>query len=345
MEGITKQRITSERLATDVLFSGPDDGTPVVFLHGNLSGATWWEETMLALPEGFRGIAPDQRGFGGADRDKLVDATRGLGDLADDFVALLDVLDLEKVHLVGHSMGGAVVWRIMRDYPDRLLTVTQVAPGSPYGFGGTKDADGTPCWDDYAGSGAGIVNAAFAELLAAGDTSMDSPLSPRIALRRLVFKPSFIPEREDEILAAMLATHFHEKAYPGDFSQSPNWPGLVPGVWGVNNALSPKYAGDVERLITAPHKVDVLWIRGSDALAVSDTAAADPGTLGASGLLPHWPGAEVYPPQPMLAQTRAVLDRYGTTIKEVVIEQTGHTPYLENPEAFNRAFHEHLTQI
>ena len=102
-----------------MLFSGPEDGTPVLFLHGNLSSATWWEETMVALPPGFRAIAPDQRGFGEAEPEVKIDATRGMGDLADDAVALLDHLEIDSAHIVGISLGGNVVWRMLADYPDR----------------------------------------------------------------------------------------------------------------------------------------------------------------------------------------------------------------------------------
>jgi len=42
-----------------------------------------WEETMVALPPRYRGIAADQRGYGGADPDVLIDATRGMGDFVD----------------------------------------------------------------------------------------------------------------------------------------------------------------------------------------------------------------------------------------------------------------------
>ena len=67
LEGITEKTISTDRITTRVLFAGPEDGIPVLFLHGNVSSATWWEETMITLPEGFRGIAPDQRGFGEAE--------------------------------------------------------------------------------------------------------------------------------------------------------------------------------------------------------------------------------------------------------------------------------------
>ncbi|HEX3052666.1 MAG TPA: alpha/beta fold hydrolase, partial [Aggregatilineaceae bacterium] len=122
LPGITAQTVTTPRLTTRVLFSGPETGIPVLFIHGNASSATYWEEIMLALPSGYRALAPDLRGYGAADRNKKVDATRGAGDWADDLQALLDHLHLAKVHVVGHSLGGAVVWRMIMDYPQRLLT-------------------------------------------------------------------------------------------------------------------------------------------------------------------------------------------------------------------------------
>jgi len=347
MDGIKAETVTTRRLKTRVLFSGPENGAPVLFLHGNLSSATWFEEVMVTLPDGYRGIAPDQRGFGGADPDKKIDATRGMGDLADDAVALLDQLDIEKAHVIGNSMGGNVAWRLLIDYPDRLLTVTQVDPGSPFGYGCTKDVDGTPCFDDFAGSGAGLINPELLRLLNAGDRGLDSQFSPRAALRVLVYKPPNIPEREEELLSAALSTHLGEQDYPGDKASSPNWPFVAPGKWGINNALSPKYAGDMEALYAAEPKLSILWLRGSHDLAVSDTSASDPGTLGAMGLLPGWPGAEVYPSQPMLSQIRAVLDKYaagGGSYQEVVLEEAAHAPYLEQLEAFNEAFHEHIDQ-
>jgi pimeloyl-ACP methyl ester carboxylesterase len=289
LAGITPQMVATGRITTRVLFSGPEDGVPVLFLHGNLSSATWWEETMLALPPGYRGIAPDLRGFGDADPEKKVDARRGTGDWADDAVALLDHLGNARAHLVGVSLGSLVIWRLMAESPERLLTSTLVSPGSPFGFAGTKDVSGTPCWDDFAGSGGGLGNPEVIKRLAKGDRSMESPFSPRAALRALVFKPPFVPEREEDLLSAMLTVHLGDRDYPGDAVPSPNWPYVAPGVWGSVNALSPKYLGDINRLYRAEPKVNVLWVRGSHDLAVSDTAAACPGTLGSVGLIPNGP--------------------------------------------------------
>lgn len=140
MAGAVARTITTSRITTRVLFAGPETGIPVLFLHGNITSATWWEEVMVSLPGAYRGIAPDQRGFGAADPDKKIDASRGMADLADDALALLDHLGLARVHLVGSSMGGSVVWRLLTEASGRFPTVTLVNPGSPYGFGGTKDA-------------------------------------------------------------------------------------------------------------------------------------------------------------------------------------------------------------
>lgn len=346
LEGITASTISTNRITTRVLFSVPDDGVPVLFVHGNASSATFWEEVMLALPDGYWGIAHDQRGYGDADRSKKIDATRGLGEWSDDILALIDHLKIEQLHVVGHSLGGSVVWRMLMDYPERILTATLVNPASPFGFGGTKGIEGEPCYDDFAGSGGGVVNPDFPRLIAEGDRSSDNPqASPRVVMNGFYWKPPFIPEREEDLLSSLLSEHIGEDAYPGDFVASENWPNVAPGKLGPINAVSPKYLKPISPLYEIDPKPPVLWVRGSDDLIVSDQSLFDFGTLGAMNLVPGWPGAEVFPSQPMVSQTRHVLEKYaqaGGSFKEVVIEDTGHTPYVEKPAEFNQAFHAHI---
>lgn len=346
LDGITAKTITSSRLTTRVLFSGSDDGIPVLFLHGNASSATFWEEVMLALPAGYRGIAPDQRGYGDANRSVKIDATRGMGDFSDDAFALLDALGIEKAHIAGHSMGGAVIWRMMMDAPARLLSVTLAAPGSPYGFGGTKGADGQLCNPDGAGSGGGIVNPTFTQLMAAGERGSDNPqASPRVVMNTFYWKPPFKATREEALLSSLLSEHVGPQEYPGDSVPSANWPFVAPGKFGPANALAPIYAGDVSQLNRIEPKPPVLWVRGADDQIVGDMSLFDMGTLGALGAIPGWPGADTYPSQPMVSQTRAVLENYqahGGQYQEVVFPETGHSPFIEKPAEFNAAFHAHL---
>lgn len=342
LPGITSKIIETTRIKTHVLFSGPDDGIPVLFVHGNASSATYWEEIMLMLPEGFRGIAPDLRGYGDTE-DKLIDAARGIGDWVDDLVALLDALKVGKTHVMGHSMGGTLVFGLVTAIPARILSGTVVNPGSLYGFGGSKGIEGKPCYDDCAGSGGGIVNPDFPKLIAAGDRSSDNPqASPRVVMNSFYWKPPFVPKREEDLLSSLLTEKIGENKYPGDLVASENWPNVAPGKFGPINAISPKYVGDsVEKFIAVEPKPYILWIRGEFDQIVSDNSLFDMGTLGQMGLVPGWPGEDVYPPQPMVSQTRHILEQYKTNggdFEEIVMADTAHSPYIEKPEEFMDVF-------
>ena len=347
LSGITARTISSSRLTTRVLFSGSENSIPVLFIHGNASSATFFEETMVALPAGYRGIAPDLRGYGDADRSKKIDGTRGPADLSDDMAALLDTLQLNTVHIVGHSLGGSVIWQLMIDHSDRIRTITQVAPCSPYGFGGTKDIKGTLCFPDSAGSGGGVVNAEFAKLMGEGYRGSDNQVAPRVVMNSFYWKPPFKAAREEDLLTSLLSEHIGPQEYPGDSVPSSNWPMSAPGVWGAINATSAKYAGDMTRLYRIAHKPPVLWVRGADDQIVSDTSLFDVGFLGQLGAIPGWPGADIFPPQPMIGQTRAVLEQYGRqggAFEELVLTDAGHTPYIEKPVEFNAALHAQLAK-
>ncbi|MCX6081529.1 MAG: alpha/beta hydrolase [Chloroflexi bacterium] len=343
LPGISSKMVDTPRIRTHVLFSGPENGTPVLFLHGNASSATYWEEIMLALPAGFRGIAPDLRGYGDTE-DKLIDATRGAGDWVDDILALMDVLKIEKAHVAGHSMGGTLVFNLVASAPGRILSGTVVNPGSPYGFGGSKGIDGQPCYDDCAGSGGGVVNPEFPKLMAAGDRSSDNPqASPRVVMNSFYWKPPFVPAREEDLLSSLMTEKVGGDKYPGDFVPSGNWPNVAPGNYGPINALSPKYVGDsVTKFINSSPKPAMLWVRGDSDMIVSDTSFFDLGTLGKMGYVPGWPGEDIYPPQPMVGQTRHILEQYGN-FEEVVIAETGHTPYVEKPAEFMAVFIKTIT--
>jgi hypothetical protein len=179
--------------------------------------------------------------------------------------------------------------------------------------------------------------------MAAGDRSSDNPqASPRVVMNGFYFKPPFVPAREEDLLTSLMTEKVGEQKYPGDFVPSGNWPNVGPGKFGPINALSPKYVGDsVQKFVGAASKPAILWVRGDSDLIVSDSSFFDFGTLGKLGYVPGWPGEEVYPPQPMVGQTRSILEQYkakGGAYEEIVIENTGHTPYVEKPEEFMAVF-------
>lgn len=351
MPGVDSRMIETPRLRTHILHAGAQTGTPVVLVHGNVSSARFFEETLLALPEGYWGIAPDLRGFG-ASETRPVDATRGLRDFADDLHALCATLGLEgarRPHLVGWSMGGGVVLQYAIDHPEAVASLTLIDPLSPFGFGGTKDVAGTLCWPDGAGSGGGTANPDYVQRLAAGDRSADSPNSPRSVMNAFYFKPPFkvAPEREEVFVDEMLRMVVSDGNYPGDSATSSNWPGVRPLTKGINNAMAAGLC-DLSAFATIAARPDVLWVRGADDLIVSDASFLDFGTLGQLGYVPGWPGADVFPSQPMVSQMRAVLEQYkaaGGHYEEVVVADCGHSPHIEKPEEFRNVFFAFLARL
>ncbi len=80
---------------------------------------------------------------------------------------------------------------------DRVASLTLVAPVSPFGFGGTRGAEGTLCDPSGAGCGGGAANPGFVARLAAGDRTDESPLSPRQVLLTHYVKPPHVPQYLD----------------------------------------------------------------------------------------------------------------------------------------------------
>jgi pimeloyl-ACP methyl ester carboxylesterase len=349
LPGIACERVPTSRLTTAVLSVTGRAGTAVLFVQGNVSSSLFWQPAMLALPVSYRPLAIDLRGFGDTDPEP-VDATRGLRDYADDLSALIEELGLDAVHLVGWSMGGGVVLQYLADRPagHRVASLTLVDPVSPFGFGGTKGVDGELCDPDGAGSGGGGANPEFVERLAGQDRGDASVLSPRRVLLAHYVKPPHVPEHLDIFVESMLSTRVGTEYYPGDSRPCGAWPGFAPGDHGVLNTMAPTHFRISSlSLSDAQPLPPVLWVRGADDVIVSDTSLYDLAYLGSLGAVPGWPGAEAWPPQPMVAQTRFVLDGYaaaGGRYREVVIADAGHGPHLDQPEQFAAELTAHLAQ-
>ncbi|MEV0727262.1 alpha/beta hydrolase [Polymorphospora sp. NPDC050346] len=343
-------RVEARGIAQHVHVAGPVDGTPVLLIHGNCSSGAFWYPLLRHLPDPLRIVAPDLRGYGATDTAP-VDATRGLRDFADDVAALLDHPALfgapgARPVVAGHSMGGGVAMQLLVDHPDRVAGLLLESPVSPYGFGGTRDLAGTPTTADFAGTGGGSANPDFVKRLAAGDRGADGPASPRNVMRATyVADPAALGADEEALLDTVLSTATGDDNYPGTTSVVDTWPGVAPGDRGVLNTMSPRHFRIADELVAVAVKPPVTWIRGDRDVIVSDTSMLEFGQLGVLGLVPGWPGADTYPPQPMVGQTRAVLDRYaaaGGRYREVVYEGCGHSPHVERPADFAAALLELL---
>lgn len=234
--------------------------------------------------------------------------------------------------------------QLMLDYPNRLATATLQAPVSPYGFGGTAGAEGRLLTMDAAGTGAGGANPDFVARLVAGDDTDEAQTSPRSVYRSSYVAPGFESPLEDLWVESMLTTKTGEGNYPGNSVPSENWPGFAPGGRGILNTMAPTVF-NASGIVDLERKPPVLWIRGVNDAIVSDTSVFDLNFLGQLDVIPGWPGEEVAPAQPMLSQTRAVLEAYaaaGGSFREVVLQDCGHSPHLEHPEAFDEALLSHI---
>jgi len=120
-------------LTFDVLDEGPEDGKPIVLLHGFPERSSTWRLVAPLLHEaGLRTIALDQRGYSpGARPRRRRDYRMSL--LAGDVVALIEQVG-EPVHLAGHDWGAAVGWAVTLRRPDLVRSWTAVSVPHPAAF-------------------------------------------------------------------------------------------------------------------------------------------------------------------------------------------------------------------
>lgn len=103
----------------DLAFSDSgNDGPGLVLVHGHPFNRTMWAPQIApAAAAGWRVVAPDLRGYG---ESAVVPGVTPLDTFARDLAALLDHLDLERVVVVGLSMGGQIAMEFARLFPARL---------------------------------------------------------------------------------------------------------------------------------------------------------------------------------------------------------------------------------
>jgi pimeloyl-ACP methyl ester carboxylesterase len=101
-------------------------GEPIVLLHGLGATKSEFLPTVPALAPGFRTIAIDLPGFG--DSDKPFPAAYDARFFARWVKAALDALELDRVHLLGHSMGGRVALEVGMRHPDRIERLVLMTP-------------------------------------------------------------------------------------------------------------------------------------------------------------------------------------------------------------------------
>ena len=142
------------------------DGEPAVLLHGFGADRWTWMANQAALGAVAKPWLADLPGHG-ASTTEVEDAS--LPALAGAVLAALDAHDLARVHLVGHSLGGALAMLLAAAEPERVASLTLIAPA---GLGGPVDAD-----------------------FLAGFPELDDAAAAEALLRRLVVRPRLVNQQ------------------------------------------------------------------------------------------------------------------------------------------------------
>ncbi len=96
------------------------DGPPLMLVPGLGGGGSFWAPQVAVFEKYFRVIIHDHRGAGQSSHSLI---EYSVDQMAADTVALMDALDLESVHYVGHSTGGAMGQTIAQNHPRRLKSL------------------------------------------------------------------------------------------------------------------------------------------------------------------------------------------------------------------------------
>ncbi|MDQ8179656.1 alpha/beta hydrolase [Pelagicoccus sp. SDUM812005] len=116
-----------EMVYMDLFPENASNGETVVLLHGKNFSGSYFQETATALSEqGFRVIMPDQIGFGKSTKPEHYHYT--FQQLAINTMGLLQSLEIDSAHILGHSMGGMLATRFALMYPEFTETLTLLNP-------------------------------------------------------------------------------------------------------------------------------------------------------------------------------------------------------------------------
>ena len=129
---IVERTLTTPRGTFNVLDAGA--GWPVLLLHAFPLSAEMWRPQLEAVPQGWRYVAPDLRGFG---RSPAGPEPPTMDDYAADVETVLDALGIETAAIGGLSMGGYVTFALFRRAPERftslILADTKAEADTPAG--------------------------------------------------------------------------------------------------------------------------------------------------------------------------------------------------------------------
>ncbi len=132
--GLDSQRVDVGEVTLHVVFAGPEDGKPVILMHGFPEFWFAWRHQIKPLAEaGYRVAVPDLRGYNRSDKPAGV-KNYTQRKYAGDMLGLMDSQGWDSANIVAHDIGAGVAWRMIFEHPDRVMSAVIFSVGHPLAF-------------------------------------------------------------------------------------------------------------------------------------------------------------------------------------------------------------------
>lgn len=112
------------------MVSGPEDGVPIILIHGATDSRLSWAQIVPALADTYRVYVPELRGHGKTDKPDGVDGKYTVAEHTADIIAFMDAVGIEKANIAGHSLGSMIAQNLAIDAADKVTTITLIASGA-----------------------------------------------------------------------------------------------------------------------------------------------------------------------------------------------------------------------
>ena len=131
---LDSRRVSTGEIELHVVLAGPEQGPPVLLLHGFPELWYSWHGVMRELVKhGYRVIAPDLRGYNRS--DKPPGRASYSGDaFARDVLGLLDALGIEQAFVAGHDVGAGIAWTLVFAHPERIRRAVILSSPHPFAW-------------------------------------------------------------------------------------------------------------------------------------------------------------------------------------------------------------------
>ena len=127
MSGVQREGVPIQDATLAVEIQG--EGDPLLLVAGLGGRLAFWSHQRPALSQHFKLVLHDHRGTGASTRSEI---DYSVDQMTADVLALMDALDIERAHIVGHSTGGAIAQTLALNHSDRVNRIVLSATWAGY---------------------------------------------------------------------------------------------------------------------------------------------------------------------------------------------------------------------